>query len=134
MYSFSSLRGLINSMPHQYFSSTAILMLWYAPGPVLRRLAFDAKLPATPPPNVRHKNQKIKKLGSWQTPSKRSAESDRTKKGRIRGRKFYRVTQKKLRPLHQPLHQPLNQPHSPHQPLWLNRSLLLRDTSLWQRC
>src|SRR5438128_1160486 len=106
---------------------------WYAPGPVLRRLAFDAKLPATPPPNVWHKNQKIKKLGSWQTPSRRSAESDKTKKGRIRGRKFYRVTRKKLRPLHQPLHQPLNQPHSPHQPLWLHRSLLLRDTSLWQR-
>src|SRR5438128_689126 len=132
-YSFSSLRGLINLMPHQYFSSIDMLMLWYAPGPVLRRLAFGAELPATPPQNVRHKNQKIKKLGSWQTPSKRSVESYRTKKGRIRGRKFYRVTRKKLRPLHQPLHQPLNQPHSPHQPLWLHRSLLLRDTSLWQR-
>src|SRR5438128_3359749 len=106
MYSFSFLRGLVNSMPHQYFSSMDMLMLWYAPGPVLRRLAFSAKLPATPPPNVRHKNQKIKKLGSWQTPSRRSVESDKTKKGRIRGRMFYRVTQKKLRPLPQPLHQP----------------------------
>src|SRR5580765_9045162 len=103
----------------------AIRIFWSALGPVLRRLAFAANVPATPPPNVRRINQKIRKLGSWQTPSKRSAGRTNPKKGRRRSRKFHRVTRKKLRPPAQPLLQPQNQPHQPHQPLWLHRSLPL---------
>src|SRR5580765_4757032 len=109
----------------------AIRILWSALGPVLRRLAFAANVPATPPPNVRRTNQKIRKLGKRQTPSKRSAGRTNPKKGKKRGREFYRVTWKKLRPPALPPHQPQNQPQQPLQPLWLCRSLLLLEHSPW---
>src|SRR5438128_3540835 len=103
----------------------AIRILWSALGPVLRRLAFTANVPATPPPNVWRTNQKIRKLGKWQTPSKRSVGRTNPKKGKKRGRKFHRVPRKKLRPPAPPLHLLQNQLQQLLQPLWLRRSLLL---------
>src|SRR5438128_751501 len=79
-------------------------------GTALKRLACTAKLPAIPPPNARRKNLEIKKLGSRQTPYQRSTVQIGTEKGRLRGRKFRRVTRRHLRPLHQPLPLPQNQP------------------------
>src|SRR5438132_11584759 len=84
------------------------------PGMVPRRLACDVLLPVTPPPCARCKIRKIRKLGSRQTPSKRSTDLHKDKNGKKKGLKFHRRSRRNQGPNLLPQHLPY------HPPLWLH--------------
>src|SRR5438128_11159147 len=63
-----------------------------------RRLACNVLLPVTPPPCAQCKIRKIRKLGSRQTPSKRSMDLHKDKNGKKRGLMFHWRSRRNQRP------------------------------------
>src|SRR5438132_13415954 len=94
----------------------AIWTLLSVPGMALRRPACSVLCPVTPPPCAQYKIRTVKKLGSRQTPSKRSTDQHKPKKGRKRGLKFHRDLRKEQRPPLHLQHLPYHLPHWPHPP------------------
>src|SRR5437016_1661126 len=93
---FNSKLDRKSSTPLLFSNSMDSTTLWYAPGVIARKRAFDAKLPDILRPTAL---EVLRKLGKRRTPDKRSLELDKPEKATKKGQIFSQISQWRLKSL-----------------------------------